>query len=113
MAQKIERKVAENIAAIAMMFGEAPEETRRIAYEAMGGEIINLYNVAINAGIALENESKKHKIQWGQEADWIQTTERIVERLLDHMVNQPYLSDADIQRIVKTSIYRWEDMEKA
>lgn len=113
MAQKVDRGVAENVAAIAMMFGEAPAEIRRDAYESMGGEIINLYTVAVNAGIALENESKKQKIQWGQEADWIQTTERIAERLLDHMVNKPYLSEADIQKIVKASIYRWEDMEKA
>jgi hypothetical protein len=44
------------------------------------------YQVAIEAGTALENYAKKHKVSWGDNADWILTIESYAPAILDYAI---------------------------
>ena len=84
--------IMENIAAIALGIGAS--KNRITAYESaadsMGG-FVGFYEAAVELGTDLERYSRKRKIDWGNQADWILTTENLVDGLLDFMIKRKRL----------------------
>jgi hypothetical protein len=77
-------RVMETIAAISMHMGERTEAMGRvyeIAWDHIDG-YTGLYRAAVDAAVALEAYGRDHKIFWGQDADWILTTEALGDALL-------------------------------
>lgn len=102
MISKISFELMESAAAIAMHFGES--KMRKVAYDsacnAMGG-FVGFYEAAVKAAVALEAAG----IQWDMEADWIETTEKLSEAILNHMIDEGHIPQGKtLKRMVKDSI---------
>jgi hypothetical protein len=77
-------RVMENVAAIAMHMGQRGEKMdllHEAAWDPIEG-YTGLYRAAVDAAVALEAYGRDHKIFWGQDADWILTTEALADALL-------------------------------
>ena len=85
--EKLDFAVAENIAAIAMEM--AASKKRERAYKSALGDVgfPEFYQVAIRAAIALEKVATKKGIEWGDQADWIATTEAVADAILQWMID--------------------------
>jgi hypothetical protein len=107
MAETLDFAEAENVAAIAMHFGTSA--TRESAYENYvtgAGGFPEFYQVAIQAGIALERVGQNLKITWGENADWIETVEVFAEAILKAMADGTFSHDA-LDAIATASIARF------
>lgn len=98
--------VMESVAAIAMNMGESKK--RQAAYDAatdsMGG-FVGFYQAAVEMGVSLENYAEKNKITWGDQADWIETTDRLGDKLLDFMIRKERLPlDDERVELIKFNI---------
>lgn len=106
---KAQYAVAENVAAIALEFG-AHEALRMRAYNSALADsdgFVGFYQVAIEAGEVLEKVGGG-KRRWGDEFDWIATTERYANQLLTFMVDNGHLpSRNSLIDIAKKSLVRF------
>lgn len=90
-------KVMENVAAIAMHMGCCDERMDRVTRVA-GDEIqgcTGLYRAAVDMAVSLETYGREHRIFWGQDADWILTTETLAETLLAFIAEAKRLPHPD------------------
>jgi hypothetical protein len=96
----------ENVAAIAMHVGGSKKKDA--AYDAAGeymGGFPGFYQAAVEIGVSLEEYSEKHKITWGEQADWILTTEELSDKLLDFMIENRRLPGGNERdKLIKASI---------
>jgi len=100
-------KVMENVAAIAMHMGSCREKVERATRQA--GDAIDgcagLHRAAVDMAVALEMYGRANAIFWGQDADWILTTETVAETLLVFIAEAkriPYPDERE--EIVRTSL---------
>lgn len=100
-------RVMENVAAIAMHMGSCREKLDR-AVRLAGSSIdgyTGIHRAAVDMAVALEVYGRENKIFWGQDADWILTTETIAETLLVFIAEAkrvPYPDERE--EIVRTSL---------
>jgi hypothetical protein len=70
----------------------------------MGG-FPGFYEASIDLAQALEEYEQKHDISWGNDADWILTTEAIGDHLVKFMVKHGRLPlDSEVANMIKDSI---------
>lgn len=104
MAKNLNFAEAENVAAIAMHFGEDPaRESAYKNYISDAGGFPEFYQVAIQAGMALERVGKRLKIEWGNDADWIETVEVYSRSILKAMGEGTFSHDK-LEMLAKASI---------
>lgn len=103
---KAELDRAETIAAIALNFGTSKKYpgAYKAAGESMGG-FTGFYGLAVHAGIALESYAKKRGIDWGDNADWIDTTDAYADSILDFCIQFGRApSGKDFDRLAESSV---------
>lgn len=106
---KLNYAVAENVAAIAMEMASHRETFER-AYEAAGknmGGFPGFYQIAIDAAIALEEAAEARKVVWGEDADWIRTTENLANMIMGFMAVRGAPNPQDLVDLAKDSIVRF------
>jgi hypothetical protein len=98
-------ELAETIAAIAINLGQSNKYMK--AYDAVEG-FGGFYQGAAEMGIALEGYAKMNKIVWGEGFDWIATTERVAEYILDFMIRARRLPASTKEKtdLIEASIVR-------
>ena len=108
MGKKYQYTDGEIDSAVAIAMHLGMHRGRQQAYEAAGesmGGFPGFYQAAIAMGISLEEYADKHGITWGEDANWIMTTEVLANQLMRFMVNERRLPDPKERlELVKASI---------
>jgi hypothetical protein len=103
---KAELGELETAAAIAWNMGSS--NRWRLAYNAaadsMGG-FPGFYQASVEMALSLEKYAKAKNIEWGQNADWLLTTEAVAEEILKFMIANDRIPDeSERTKIVKKNI---------
>lgn len=107
MAEKLDFAQAENVAAIAMHFGSSKlRDSAYNGYIQHAGGFPEFYRAAIKAGIALERVAKAKGIRWGDDVDWILTSENYAESILKVMASGTF-NYSNLDRMAIDSITKF------
>ena len=96
----------ENVAAIAFHMGQSPDwqAAYNAAADSMGGSV-GFYQAAMEMAVSLDEYASAKGIEWGGDADWIQTTEALAEKLLGFMIKERSLPSAKERTgLIKASV---------